>query len=288
MVYGNVTDFKIISGGGFIVDLNFKDIIYEKKDGVAKIKINRPEKLNACTNYSLQEIALAIQDAGWDKKIGVVVITGAGPKAFCTGGDTGTRSKEGYAVMDEGLGFSEISLLDIHSHILHLIRTIPKPVIAAVNGYAVGGGHVLHVVCDISIASETAKFGQVGPKVGSFDAGIGTVYLAHVVGEKKAREIWYMCRLYTAQEALEMGLVNKVVPADKLEEEVATWCKELLEKSPTSLAVLKYSFNTDTDCYNTHMMGMRACDLYFGTDEAMEGRNAFMEKRKPDFNKFRK
>ena len=213
--------------------MEFKEIIYEKKDGVAKVKINRPERLNSFTALTLQEIYEAFEDAWLDKEIGVVVLTGVGEKAFSAGGDQKIKGDSGYVT-----GEAKFGLLDGHSKIINIIRSIPKPVIAAVNGYAIGGGHVLHVVCDLSIASETARFGQAGPRVGSFDAGFGSVFLARVVGEKKAREIWYMCRRYSAQEALAMGLVNAVVPHEELDAEVAKWCEELLAKSPTALTKL--------------------------------------------------
>ncbi len=264
--------------------MDFREIIYEKRNGIAKISINRPERYNAFTALTLEEMHQALMDAWADKAVGVVVLTGVGDKAFCAGGDQKTKDGEGY-----GQGEAKFGLLDAHNLVLNAIRSIPKPVIAAVNGYAVGGGHVLHVVCDLSIASETARFGQAGPRVGSFDAGFGTVFLAHIVGEKKAREIWYLCRQYTAQEALEMGLVNKVVPPEELESEVESWCQELLQKAPTSLAFLKASFNADTDhVAGIGMLAKHAVDLYYHTDESHEGVQAFLEKRPPDFNKYRK
>lgn len=207
--------------------MEFDEIIYEKKDGVAKVIINRPSLYNAFTATTLEEMYQAFRDSWADKSVGVVVLTGKGDRAFCTGGDQKIKDDSGY-----GKGKAKFELLDAHGQVISIIRAIPKPVIAAVNGFAIGGGHVLQVVCDLSIASETARFGQAGPKVGSFDAGFGTVFLARIVGEKKAREIWYMCRQYSAQEALEMGLVNKVVPADELESEVDKWCQEILEKAP--------------------------------------------------------
>lgn len=273
--------------------MNFQDIIYEKYNGRAKIAINRPQKLNAFTNYTLQEMIRALLDAWTDKDIGVIIITGTGDKSFCVGGDQSIRSKEGYVSSNSRRnsfeGLDNLSLVDNHTLLLEMIRTIPKPVVAMVNGYAIGGGHVIHVVCDLTVAAETAQFGQVGPRVGSFDAGYGTAFLARVVGEKKAREIWYLCRKYTAEEALQMGLVNKVVPPEKLEEEVEKMCDTLLSHSPTSLKALKTSFNADSDSIRgIHSMAGIALNLYYGTDEAMEGRNAFMEKRKPDFSKYRK
>lgn len=265
--------------------MEFREIISEKKDGVVRITINRPEKLNAFTTLTLNEIIEAMKDAWIDNSIGVIVLTGAGDKAFSVGGDQSTRQAGGYVV-----GGQLLPMEDAHAFIIQMIRIIPKPVIAMVNGYAIGGGHVLQVVCDLSIASEKARFGQVGPRVGSFDAGFGTAYLARVVGEKKAREIWFLCRQYSAQEALDMGLVNVVVPADKLEKEVDNWCKELLAKSPSSLAALKASFNADSDSIlGIHRMANPLLlKLYYATEESIEGRNAFLEKRPPDFNKFRK
>lgn len=259
--------------------MDFEDIVYEKKGGVARITINRPETRNAFRSKTLLEMAQALDDAWVDHSVGVVVLTGAGDRAFCSGGDQKERQKGGYGGAPRR----------VNAHHIHrLIRQIPKPVIARVNGYAIGGGHVLHVVCDLSIASENAIFGQTGPRVGSYDAGFGSAYLARVVGEKKAREIWYLCRQYTAQEALEMGLVNKVVPYEKLDEEVDSWCKEILGKSPTALKMLKASFNADSDSIDgISTMAMGSLDLYYNSDEAMEGRNAFVEKRPVDFSKFR-
>jgi naphthoate synthase len=262
--------------------MQFQDIIYEKKDGIAKVIINRPQVRNAFRTLTVDELIAAFQDAWYDHAIGVVIFTGAGDRAFCAGGDQSERGAEGYATGDMG---HEMNVEGLHN----IIRNIPKPVIAAVNGFAIGGGHVLHVICDISIASDTARFGQTGPRVGSFDAGYGSVFLARVVGEKKAREIWYFCRQYSAQEALEMGLVNKVVPADKLMEEAEAWAGELLQKSPTALKFLKYSFNADTaHIGGISNMAMSALELYYQTDEALEGVSAFNEKRPVDFSKFRK
>ncbi len=264
--------------------MKFKEIIYEKSGGIAKITINRPERYNAFTALTLEEMYAAFRDAWADNEVGVVVLTGAGDKSFCTGGDQKTKNGAGY-----GKGEASFGLLDAHGQVIHIIRTIPKPVIAMVNGYAIGGGHVLQVVCDLSIASETAVFGQAGPKVGSFDAGYGTVFLARIVGEKKAREIWYLCRQYPAEEALAMGLVNKVVPPSELAKEVNTWCQEILDKAPYTLAYIKASFNADTDHVNgIGVMAKHALDLYYRTDESHEGVQAFVEKRPPDFRKFRK
>ena len=264
--------------------MDFKEIIYKKSAGIAKVTINRPERYNAFTALTLEEMYAAFRDAWADKEVGVVVLTGAGDKAFCTGGDQKTKDGDGY-----GKGGATFGLLDAHGQVIQMIRAIPKPVIAMVNGYAIGGGHVLQVVCDLSIASETAVFGQAGPKVGSFDAGYGTVYLARIVGEKKAREIWYLCRQYPAKEALAMGLVNKVVPPAELDKEVNAWCREILEKAPYSLAYIKASFNADTDHVNgIGVMAKHALDLYYRTDESHEGVQAFVEKRPPQFSKFRK
>jgi len=260
----------------------FEDIIYEKKDGIATITINRPEKRNAFRTLTVDELIAAFQDAWWDHSIGVVIFTGAGDKAFCAGGDQSERGASGYDTSSAG---HEMNVEALHN----IIRNIPKPVIAAVNGFAIGGGHVLHVLCDISLAADTARFGQTGPRVGSFDAGYGSAYLARIVGEKKAREIWYFCRQYTAEEAREMGLVNKVVPADKLMDEARVWAGELLQKSPTALKFLKYSFNADSaHIGGISNMAMSALELYYQTDEALEGVNAFNERRPVDFSKFRK
>lgn len=263
--------------------MKFKEIIYDKTDGIATITINRPEKYNACTPVTIYELSQAFTDAWVDTSVGVVVLTGAGDRAFCTGGDQSIRNRGGYggtvAALPLEVGWQQVSLL---------IRTIPKPVIARVNGYAIGGGNVFQVVCDLSIASETAKFGQAGPRVGSFDPGYGTGDLARAVGMKKAKEIWYMCRLYTAKQALAMGLVNEVVPPDKLNEEVENWCCELLEKSPTALKMLKYSFHGETDgVVGISNLGVGGLGMYYETNESLEGKNAFVEKRKPDFSRFR-
>ncbi len=262
----------------------YENIIYEKKDGVARITINRPQKLNAATQLTMYEMVQALYDAWVDNSIGVVVLTGAGDRGFCTGGDVSTRIVGGYA------GTMVALPLDVlWPQATETIRSIPKPVIARVNGYAIGGGHVLQVACDLSIASETAQFGQVGPRVGSFDPGVGTADLARCVGMKKAKEILYLCRRYTAREALDMGLVNCVVPPDRLDEEVDKWCKELLAKSPVALKMLKYAFHAEWDgIIGITQLGIGGLSLYYGTEEALEGRNAFMEKRQPDFSQFRK
>jgi dihydroxynaphthoic acid synthetase len=264
--------------------MNFEEIIYEKKNGVARIAINRPEKYNACTPVTLLELNKALTDAWVDSGVGVVVFTGVGEKAFCTGGDQSIRDKGGYAGTIAALPV-EVAWQTVSG----LIRSIPKPVIARVNGYAIGGGHVFQVVCDLSIAADTAKLGQAGPKVGSFDPGFGTGDLVRCVGLKKAKEIWYMCRLYTAREALDMGLVNAVVAPEELDGEVDKWCQALLEKSPTALKMLKYSFHAETDgVVGITNLGVGGLSLFYDTDESIEGKNAFMEKRKPDFTQYRK
>ena len=259
----------------------FTDILYQKSDGVAKVTINRPEVMNAFRPRTIDEMVAAFQDAWHDEGVGVVVLTGVGDKAFCSGGDQRVRGEGGYK--DE-TGTPRLQVMELHRN----IRMIPKPVIAMVNGYAIGGGHVLHVLCDVSIASETAIFGQTGPKVGSFDGGFGAVFLARIVGEKKAREIWYLCRQYTAREAEQMGLVNKVVPPDQLEVETMQWCRELLEKSPTALRMMKAALNADTDwVYGLQAVAHGANSLFYRTEEAKEGKDAFLEKRAPDFSPFR-
>ena len=259
----------------------YEDVLYEARDGVAWIMINRPEVRNAFRAKTVDELIHAFRTAWHDADVGVCVLTGAGDRAFSTGGDQSERAGSGYGGAG-GIG------LDMHG--LHgIIRAIPKPVIAMVNGYAIGGGHVLHVVCDLSIAADTAIFGQTGPRVGSVDPGFGTAYLARIVGEKKAREIWYLCRQYDAQQALAMGLVNAVVPAAELRAETEKWCRELLEKSPTALQLAKQSFNADTEhIAGITELGFAALELYYQTDEALEGRNAFLEKRPPQFRKKRR
>ena len=259
--------------------MTYTDILYAKRDGVAWITINRPEVRNAFRTKTVAELTDAFLDARWDPAVGVVVLTGSGDKAFCSGGDQKERGQGGYAQHERPMDVEAL-----HSAIRH----IPKPVIAMVNGFAIGGGHVLHVLCDLSIAADTAIFGQTGPRVGSVDAGHGTGYLARIVGEKKAREIWYLCLQYSAQEALDMGLVNKVVPLKDLRAETEKWCAALLEKSPTALALAKQSFNVDSEQRaGVAQLAHTALRLYYQTDEAMEGRNAFVEKRPVDFRKFR-
>jgi len=261
-----------------VPNFNFTDLIYEKRPGVAKITINRPQAFNAFTSHTGKELAEAFEDAGGDDRIGVVVITGAGNKAFCTGGD----AKEAEA------GYSAEMLK--HTPKVHaMIREMPKPVIAAVNGFAIGGGQVLQQICDLSIASETAQLGQAGPMVGSYDAAYGAAYLTRVVGEKKAREIWYLCRRYTAREALEMGLVNAVVPPDKLEEEVDKWCDEILAKSPGAIKGLKAAFNLmSAEIRGLEIVSFDCLWRYYATEESKYYKQSFWEKKKPDPLKYRK
>lgn len=260
--------------------LEYTDILYEHAEGIAKITINRPEVRNAFRPETIFELIDAFAHARDDTTIGVVLFTGAGHEAFCSGGDQRVRGHGGYTGKDR---VPRLNVLDLQ----RLIRTLHKPVIAVVAGYAIGGGHVLHVVCDLTIAADNAIFGQTGPKVGSFDAGYGSAYLARIVGHKKAREIWYLCRQYTAQEALAMGLVNTVVPLDRLEEEALIWAREILDKSPMALRVLKAAFNADTDgLAGLQQLGGDATLLYYLSDEAKEGRDAFVQKRKPNFGKF--
>ncbi|UCD01142.1 MAG: enoyl-CoA hydratase/isomerase family protein [Promethearchaeota archaeon] len=261
--------------------MDYKEIIFEKKERLARITINRPQRYNACNLQAVYELIDAFNQC-WDNEIGVVVFTGAGEKAFCTGGDQTTRDIGGYEgelLLPLEVGWQRVT---------YLIRTLPKPVIARINGYAIGGGHVWHVNCDLSIAAEHAQLGQAGPRVGSFDPGFGTGDLMRSVGIKRAKEIWYLCRRYSAQQALEMGLVNAVVPYEKLDDEVDQWCQELLEKSPTALKMLKYAFLAETDgVAGVTQLGVGGLSLYYGTEEAVEGKNAFIEKRKPNFNQFR-
>jgi len=261
--------------------MNYEEIIFEKKDKIARITINRPQVYNACNQQAVYELIDAFNQC-FDNEIGVVVFTGAGEKAFCTGGDQSTREMGGYKgeyLLPLEVGWQRVT---------YLIRTLPKPVIARLNGYAIGGGHVWHVNCDLSIAAEHAQLGQAGPRVGSFDPGYGTGDLMRAVGIKRAKEIWYLCRRYTAQQALEMGLVNAVVPYEKLDEEINQWCQELLEKSPTALKMLKYAFLAETDgVTGATQLGVGGLSMYYGTEEAVEGKNAFIEKRKADFNQFR-
>ena len=259
---------------------DYTDILYERFEGIARITINRPEVRNAFRPLTVKEMLDAFDRAHEDPEVGVVLLTGAGDKAFCSGGDQKVRGEGGY-VGDDGV--PRLNVLELQRK----IRLIPKPVIAVVAGYAIGGGHVLHLVCDLTIAAENARFGQTGPKVGSFDAGYGATLLARTVGHKKAREIWYLCRQYDAQQALDMGLVNTVVPLEKLEDEAVQWSREILEKSPIALRFLKAAFNADTDgLAGLQQLAGDATLLYYLTDEAREGKQAFIEKRKPDFGKF--
>ena len=259
----------------------FKDIKLEKtSDGIAKITINRPKVRNAFRPLTVKEMLEAFDIVHEDREVGVIILCGEGPLAFCSGGDQKVRGDAGY-IGDDGV--PRLNILDVQRK----IRTIPKPVVAMVAGYAVGGGHVLHVVCDLTIAADNARFGQTGPKVGSFDGGLGSSYLARIIGQKKAREIWYLCRQYDAKQALEMGLVNTVVPLDHLEEETLKWCREMLQHSPLALRCLKASLNADCD----GQMGLldlagNATLLYYMSEEAKEGKNAYVQKRKPDFSKF--
>ena len=260
---------------------DFEDIRCEKtEDGIGKITINRPEVRNAFRPQTVKEMLVAFELLHEDESVGVVILTGEGEKAFCSGGDQKVRGEGGYVGGD---GVPRLNILDVQKK----IRGIPKPVVAMVAGYAIGGGHVLQVVCDLTIAAENARFGQTGPKVGSFDGGLGSSYLARIVGQKKAREIWYLCRQYDAQQALDMGLVNTVVPLEKLEEETLQWCREIMQHSPLALRCLKASLNADCD----GQMGLldlagNATLLYYLSEEAKEGKNAFIEKRPPDFSKF--
>lgn len=257
--------------------MDYEDILYERRGDAVWITINRPDRYNAFRGRTCEELIDAFNTAGWDKSVAAIVLAGAGDKAFCTGGDQSAHEGQ-----YDGRGTIGLPMEDLHS----IIRDVPKPVIARVQGFAIGGGNVLCTICDFTIASEKAVFGQVGPKVGSVDPGFGTAYLARVVGEKKAREIWYLCRRYSAQEALAMGLVNAVVPHDALDAEVEKWCAEIAEKSPTALAIAKRSFNMDTEhIRGIAGMGMYALSLYYDTDESKEGGIAFKEKRPPEFRK---
>jgi len=253
----------------------FTDILYQEEQGVATIAINRPNVLNAFRAHTVEELIQAFLKAGWDKRIGVIVLTGVGDRAFSSGGDQSAHDGN-----YDGRGTNGMPIEELHS----LIRDVPKPVIARVAGYAIGGGNVLATLCDLTIASDKAIFGQVGPRMGSVDPGYGTAYLARVVGEKKAREIWYLCRRYSAQEALQMGLCNVVVPHADLDREVAKWCAEVMEKSPTALAIAKRSFNADSEnIRGIGALGFQALALYYQTEESKEGASAFREKRKADF-----
>lgn len=267
-------EWKTIEG------FNFKEILFEEYNHIAKITINRPRYRNAFTPLTVWEISQAFAYCREALNIRVVLLTGAGDKAFCAGGDMHVKGRGGYVGGD---GVPRLNVLDVQMQ----IRRLPKPVIAMVNGFAIGGGHVLHVMCDLSIASENAVFGQTGPKVGSFDAGFGASYLARIVGQKKAREIWFLCRQYTAVEAERMGLVNKVVPFSKLEDECVEWAETMMERSPLALRMIKAGLNAELDGQaGIQELAGDATMLYYTMDEAQEGGRAFLEKRKPDFDKY--
>jgi naphthoate synthase len=262
------------------VDADYSDILYQQAEGIAKITINRPEVRNAFRPLTVQEMSRAFADARDDADVGVIILTGEGEKAFCSGGDQRVRGEGGYVGGD---GIPRLNVLDLQRQ----IRTLPKPVVAMVAGYAIGGGHVLHLMCDLTIAADNARFGQTGPKVGSFDGGYGAAYMARIVGQKKAREIWFLCRQYDAGQALEMGLVNAVVPYERLEEETVQWCREILANSPIALRCLKAAMNADCDGQaGLQELAGNATLLFYLTEEGQEGKNAFLEKRTPDFSKF--
>jgi 2-ketocyclohexanecarboxyl-CoA hydrolase len=261
--------------------MELTDVSYDVSDGIATVTIDRPDVYNAFRAKTVEEMIKCFKSAWADTSVGVVILTGAGDKAFCTGGDQKQRAETG------DYGPSESGLFEIET--LHrVIRDITKPVIAAVNGYAIGGGHVLHVVCDLTIASETARFGQSGPRVGSFDAGFGSAYLARILGEKRAREVWYLCRQYTADQMKDWGLVNAVVPPEKLMDEARAWAGEILTKSPTAIRFLKHSFNADSESIaGISQLSFDALEIFVESDEAQEGVRAFSEKRDPDFGPYR-
>ena len=261
-------------------NLGFQDVLYHHAEGLAKITINRPEVRNAFRPETVEELSQAFRRAHLDADIGAIILTGAGDLAFCSGGDQKIRGDSGYR---NSQGVEHLNVLELQRQ----IRTLPKPVVAMIAGYAIGGGHVLHLICDLSIAAENARFGQTGPRVGSFDGGLGAGLLARTVGLKKAKEIWFLCRQYNAQQALDMGLVNTVVPLAELETETVTWCREMLQMSPTALRVLKAAFNADTDgLAGIQELAGNATALYYQTEEAQEGRDAFVEKRPADFASF--
>ncbi len=265
----------------WIAQPGYEDILYHKsEDGIARITINRPRVRNAFRPLTVKEMSRAFTDARDDAGIGVVILTGAGDQAFCSGGDQRVRGKGGYVGAD---GIPRLNVLDLQRQ----IRTLPKPVVAMVAGYAIGGGHVLHLMCDLTIAADNARFGQTGPKVGSFDGGYGAAYMARIVGQKKAREIWFLCRQYDAQQALDMGLVNAVVPLAELERETVRWCREMLANSPIALRCLKAALNADCDGQaGLQELAGNATLLFYMTEEGQEGKQAFLDKRKPDFKKF--
>jgi naphthoate synthase len=261
---------------------DFEDIEYFKAEGIAKIAINRPEVHNAFRPQTLFELQSAFSDAHEDPDVGVIILTGTGGKAFCSGGDQRIRGDKGYVGKD---GVPRLNVLDLQKQ----IRSMPKPVVAMVAGWAIGGGHVLHVVCDLTIAADNARFGQTGPRVGSFDGGFGASYLARHIGQKKAREIWFLCRQYDAQQALDMGLVNHVVPLEQLEAETVQWCREMLELSPLALRLLKSAFNAELDGQaGIQELAGNATLLYYMSEEGQEGKNAYVQKRRPNFKKFRR
>ncbi|WP_131098741.1 1,4-dihydroxy-2-naphthoyl-CoA synthase [Streptomonospora litoralis] len=277
----------VVSGVNWQRSGEYADIIYETAEGIAKITINRPERRNAFRPQTLFELQDAFNAARDDSEVGVIIFTGAGDQAFCSGGDQKIRGDDGYVgaaddpVARQGIG--RLNVLDLQVQ----IRRLPKPVVCMVAGYAIGGGHVLHVCCDLTIAADNARFGQTGPKVGSFDGGYGSWLLAQTVGLKKAREIWYLCRQYSAEEAREMGLVNTVVPLERLEEETVTWAREMLEKSPLALRMVKGAINTVSDgAAGMQQFAGDATMLYYMSEEAQEGREAFKEKRRPEFDRF--
>nr|WP_152626035.1 MULTISPECIES: 1,4-dihydroxy-2-naphthoyl-CoA synthase [Acidithrix] len=270
---------------GWVSAGDFVDIKYEHLDGIAKITINRPEVRNAFRPQTLVELAKAFEDARNDPSVGAIILTGEGDLAFCSGGDQRIRGEDGYIGSDElgKAGIGRLNVLDLQVQ----IRRLPKPVVAMVAGYAIGGGHVLHLVCDLSIAAENAKFGQTGPRVGSFDGGYGASLLARTIGLKRAKEIWFLCRQYDAQTAFDWGLVNAVVPLENLEAETVKWCREMLDLSPLALRMLKASFNAaDDGLAGVQQLAGDATLLFYMTEEAQEGRDAFKEKRKPDFDQF--
>ncbi len=267
---------------GWVRSGDYQDILYDTWDGIAKITINRPEVRNAFRPATVSEMAKAFEAARDDPKIGVVILTGAGTEAFCSGGDQRVRGDDGYV---DAAGTGRLNVLDLQVQ----IRRLPKPVIAMVAGYAIGGGHVLHVVCDLTIAADNARFGQTGPRVGSFDGGYGAGLLARIVGQKKAREIWFLCEQYDAQQALDMGLVNKVVPLADLEKETVAWCRKMLSLSPLALRMLKAGLNAaDDGLAGIQQLAGDATLLYYMSEEAQEGRDAYVQKRKPNFSKFPK
>lgn len=266
---------------------NFSDILYQHgtddKFGIAKITINRPQVHNAFRPETISELIEAFHHAHYDADIGVIIFTGAGELAFCSGGDQKVRGEDGGYKDNQGI--NHLNVLELQRQ----IRTLPKPVVAMVAGYAIGGGHVLHLICDLTIAADNARFGQTGPKVGSFDAGLGAGIMARTIGIKKAKEIWFLCRQYDAQQALEMGLVNTVVPLAELEAETINWCQEMLQHSPTALRVLKSAFNADTDgLAGIQELAGNTTALFYMTEEGQEGRNAFVEKRPPDFSRYKR